>query len=90
MPRACAHPLGTLQAEATLYAGGGSPNRPPDRWGDYSSMSVDPTDECTFWYTGEYHDVSDQSFNWNTRIGTFRLPECTGYLGAWDIGWHDY
>ncbi|MBK6328303.1 MAG: carboxypeptidase regulatory-like domain-containing protein [Chloroflexi bacterium] len=75
-------PLGTLQAEATLYAGGGSQTGPYDRWGDYSSMSVDPTDECTFWYTGEYHDVSDQSFNWNTRIGTFRLPECTGYLGA--------
>ncbi len=75
-------PLGTLQTEATLYAGGGSQTGPYDRWGDYSSMSIDPVDECTFWYTGEYHDVSDQSFNWNTRIGAFRLPECTGYLGA--------
>jgi len=74
-------PLGTLQTESTLYAGGGSQTGPYDRWGDYSSMSIDPADECTFWYTGEYHDVSDVSFNWNTRIGTFRLPECTGALG---------
>jgi len=74
-------PLGTLQAEATLYAGGGSQTGPYDRWGDYSSMSIDPADECTFWYTGEYHDITDESFNWNTRIGTFRIPECTGSLG---------
>ncbi|MCB8921337.1 MAG: carboxypeptidase regulatory-like domain-containing protein [Ardenticatenaceae bacterium] len=73
--------LGTLQAEASLYAGSGSQTGPYDRWGDYSSMSVDPADECTFWYTGEYHDVTDTSFNWNTRIGTFRLPECSGTLG---------
>jgi subtilisin-like proprotein convertase family protein len=73
--------LGTLQAEATLYPGGGSQTGPYDRWGDYSSMSIDPADECTFWYTGEYHDTTADSFSWNTRIGKFRLPECTGSLG---------
>ncbi|MBK8985250.1 MAG: carboxypeptidase regulatory-like domain-containing protein [Chloroflexi bacterium] len=73
-------PLGTLQAEASLYAGVGSQTG-IHRWGDYSSINVDPTDECTFWYTNEYHDVDDAGFNWNTRIGVFRLPECTGTLG---------
>ncbi len=74
-------PLGVLQPEMTLYPGGGSQTGPYDRWGDYSAMSVDPVDNCTFWYTNEYHNVSDTSFNWNTRIGTFRIPECTGTLG---------
>src|SRR5206468_12098892 len=45
------------------------------RWGDYSSMSVDPTDDCTFWYTQEYY-VSIASVNWVTRIGSFRFPSC--------------
>ncbi|MCA9976533.1 MAG: carboxypeptidase regulatory-like domain-containing protein, partial [Anaerolineales bacterium] len=74
-------PLGTLQAEATMYDGAGSQTG-IHRWGDYSSMSVDPADECTFWYTNEYHDVNDSGWNWNTRVGTFRLPECSGTIGA--------
>ncbi len=72
-------PLGTLQAEATLFAGGGVQEN-IHRWGDYSAMSVDPADDCTFWYTNEYHDVNDNGFNWNTRVGVFRIPECTGSL----------
>lgn len=44
------------------------------RYGDYASLRVDPTDECTFWYTGEYNT----SVEWSTRIATFRFPECTG------------
>ncbi len=72
-------PPGTLQAEATLYDGSGSQTG-IHRWGDYSSLNVDPADECTFWYTGEYHNTDDTGFYWNTRIGTFRLPECTGTL----------
>ncbi|MEZ4644668.1 MAG: hypothetical protein R3E31_18350 [Chloroflexota bacterium] len=73
--------MGTLQAEATMYDGAGSQTG-IHRWGDYSSMSVDPADECTFWYTNEYHDVNDTGFDWNTRVGTFRLPECSGTVGA--------
>ena len=49
-----------------------------DRWGDYSSMTVDPTDDCTFWYTTEYY--TSASSNWQTRIGAFRYPYCTTRL----------
>jgi hypothetical protein len=64
------------QGETVLKAGQGSQEF-YDRWGDYSSMSVDPTDDCTFWYTGEYLPSTD-SFNWSTRIGSFKLPGCGG------------
>ncbi|MBU1661291.1 MAG: carboxypeptidase-like regulatory domain-containing protein, partial [Chloroflexi bacterium] len=74
-------PLGTMQAEASMFEGGGVNQGPYDRWGDYSAMVVDPTDQCTFWYTNEYHDVPESSFMWNTRIGTFKVPGCTGGLG---------
>ena len=67
-------PLGTLQAEAILHTGGGSQTG-TDRWGDYSALSVDPSDGCTFWYTTEYY-ASTSAINWRTRIGTFRLPNC--------------
>jgi hypothetical protein len=45
------------------------------RWGDYSSMTIDPTDDCTFWYTQEYYSTTS-SFNWQTRIGSFRFSNC--------------
>ena len=46
------------------------------RWGDYSSLTVDPVDDdCTFWYTQEYYPVS-APFDWHTRIGSFRFPGC--------------
>ncbi len=73
--RLASDPLGTLNLEAELWSGGGVQTSHP-YWGDYSSLSVDPGDGCHFWYTSEYHDVNDAGYNWNTRIGVFRLPEC--------------
>lgn len=68
-------PLGILsQGEAHMFDGTGSQVGTGTRWGDYSAMSVDPVDNCTFWYTQEYYAVTS-SFNWRTRIGTFNL--CT-------------
>lgn len=68
---------GTLpQAEAVLQAGTGSQTGSLHRWGDYSTMSVDPADGCTFWYTDEYL-VSSGTFNWRTRIASFTYPGCT-------------
>jgi hypothetical protein len=67
--------LGTMgQGEATLVAGSASQNG-VNRWGDYSSMNVDPVDDCTFWYTQEYVSTAG-SWNWNTRIGSFKFPSC--------------
>jgi hypothetical protein len=69
--------LNTLaQGEATLFAGAGSQSGTNNRWGDYSSMSVDPVDDCTFWYTNEYYPTGSTSFNWLTRIGNFKFPGC--------------
>ncbi len=56
------------QAETVLVAGSGSGS---GRWGDYASMNVDPADDCTFWFTGEYMDGS-----WSTRIGAFKFDAC--------------
>ena len=62
------------QGEAVAASSGGSQSSSL-RWGDYSSMSVDPGDECTFWYTNEYIPA-DGVFNWRTRIFSFQLPGC--------------
>ena len=45
------------------------------RWGDYSSLTIDPTDDCTFWFTTQYQKQTG-AFNWRTRIGSFKLPNC--------------
>ncbi len=73
------------QGEGTLIDGGGSQTGVLARWGDYTSMSVDPADDCTFWYTGEYL-ASYGSFNWHTRIGSFSLPGCTTAPSDFSIG----
>jgi len=64
------------QGEGTLMDGAGSQiGSNLTRWGDYSSMSVDPVDDCTFWYSGEYLPANG-AFNWSTRIASFTLPGC--------------
>jgi hypothetical protein len=48
-----------------------------NRWGDYSSLFVDPADECTFWGAFEYVDSPTASFDWNTRAFSFKVnPAC--------------
>jgi len=76
--RLASDPLGTLpQGEATIVAGSGSQTSTYYRWGDYSMMAVDPTDDCTFWYTQEYPaDDTVVIGTWRTRIGSFRFPTC--------------
>ncbi len=63
------------QGEATLIAGSGSQTGTANRWGDYSTLSVDPTDDCTFWYTQEYVATTGTS-SWQTRVGAFKFPNC--------------
>jgi uncharacterized membrane protein len=66
------------QGEGVLIDGPGSQTsstRALSRWGDYSDMSVDPVDDCTFWFTSEYLPANG-IFNWRTRIGTFKLAGC--------------
>lgn len=74
--RMASDPPGTLpQPELTIIDGSGS-QLVYGRWGDYSAMTVDPLDDCTFWYTNEYIQNSG-SFTWQTRIAAFRYPGCT-------------
>jgi hypothetical protein len=75
--RNAADALGTLpQHEVTLYTGSGPQTQVEGRWGDYSDLSVDPSDDCTFWYTQEYLG-SDLVFGaWRTRIGSFKFANC--------------
>src|SRR6266850_1977503 len=76
--RLVADPINTLaQGEAHLFDGAGSQSGTGSRWGDYSDLTIDPVDDCTFWYTQEYYDTNS-SFNWRTRIGNFKFPTCNG------------
>ncbi len=69
-------PAGTLpQGEVVMKEGGGSQTSASARWGDYSMMAVDSTDDCTFWYAQEYL-ASTSNASWRTRIGSFRFPGC--------------
>jgi hypothetical protein len=69
-------PLGQLsQGEADMYDGSGYDNTGYSRWGDYSAMQVDPTDDCTFWYTQEYNN--SDGWAWGTRIASFKFPNCS-------------
>ncbi|MEY2547388.1 MAG: large repetitive protein [Verrucomicrobiota bacterium] len=83
--RLAGDPLNQLaQGEALLFAGLGNeiqvgvfPLR--NRWGDYSALTVDPSDDCTFWYTNEYIAANDfiLGVDWRTHIGSFKFPQCT-------------
>ena len=68
-------PGAMTQGEGTIIGGSGYQQHSAGRWGDYSSMSVDPVDDCTFWYTQEYY-ASIGSAPWQTRIGSFKLRDC--------------
>ena len=73
-------PGGLTQGEATLVDGTGVQTSAGNRWGDYSALAVDPSDDCTFWYTSEYYTAAGQAASavgWQTRIGRFKFAECT-------------
>ena len=78
--RLASDPAGDMtQGENILVNGTGVQLGTANRWGDYSSMSIDP-DECTFWYTQEYYTAASQAsstIGWLTRIGSFKVnPAC--------------
>ncbi len=81
--RLVSDPLSVMaQGESIIVAGAGSQTDSAARWGDYSSMTLDPVDDCTFWYTQEYYALTSAR-DWQTRIASFRFPNCTiGSQGA--------
>jgi hypothetical protein len=72
----------TLGTEALVQAGIGVQTAGAgNRWGDYSAMTLDPVNQCTFYYTNEYLKTNG-AFNWSTRIASFKFPSCTS-APAW-------
>jgi hypothetical protein len=79
--RLAGDPLGQMTlGEGTIINGSGVQTNANSRWGDYTDMTVDPTDDCTFWYVNEYYTAAGQassSAGWQTRIASFKLPGCS-------------
>jgi hypothetical protein len=72
-------PLGQMTlGEGVIINGSGVQTNTNSRWGDYTSMNIDPVDDCTFWYVNEYYQVTQAppDRNWQTRIASFKLPGC--------------
>jgi hypothetical protein len=65
--------------EGVIINGTGVQTTVNSRWGDYTSMNIDPVDDCTFWYVNEYYTAAGQASSaagWQTRIASFKLPGC--------------
>ena len=74
--RLVSDPAGTIgQTERKVFTGLGSEKGNYSRWGDYSDMTVDNRDGCTFFYTQQYYKKTGQ-WKWGTRIVSFQLPGC--------------
>ncbi|MFL6208009.1 MAG: proprotein convertase P-domain-containing protein [Pyrinomonadaceae bacterium] len=72
-------PAGSLaQGEQTLVNGTSAQTSTSGRWGDYTDLTVDPTDDCTFWYAGEYVTgaTAPDNTRWHTRVGAFKFGTC--------------
>jgi len=70
-------PLGQMEAETGVIVGAGSQLTSNTTWSNYSGMSIDPADDCTFWYTNQYY-AANSTNKWNTRIVSFSFPSCSG------------
>ncbi len=68
-------PLGTLSPEALSVTGAGSQEDTADRWGDYSTMVIDPSNNCTFIYFQEYYTITG-TFSWSTNVSSWTFPTC--------------
>jgi subtilisin-like proprotein convertase family protein len=69
--RHAADALGTMTVAEATIVNGAAPSA-SNRWGDYHAMTLDPVDDCTFWFTGQYAPAS----TWGTRIATMKFDDC--------------
>lgn len=75
--RLATDPLDTLEPIQNVIAGGGYQGGSGNQWGDHSIMTVDPTDDCTFWYSNEYYSAAGNDTTlWSTRIISFQFNTC--------------
>ena len=79
--RMAGDPAGQMTlGEGTIINGSGIQRTTNSRWGDYTDLTVDPVDDCTFWYVNEYYTLAGQissTAGWQTRIASFKLPGCS-------------
>ncbi len=73
--RGPADPLGTMGNETNALTGSGIQTASLSRWGDYSTVSVDPVDGCTMVFTTQFQPANG-NFNWSTYIHSFKLSTC--------------
>jgi hypothetical protein len=74
--RLASDPIDSLTLRETVLADGEAAQTTTLRWMDYSQTAVDPSDDCTIWYVGDYY--RKDATNYSTRIGAFRMPGCNG------------
>lgn len=67
-------PKGQLTFKETVLVEGEGAQTTTLRWEDYTSLAMDPSDDCTFWYVGDYIKKDAQSYS--TKIGAFKVPGC--------------
>jgi hypothetical protein len=72
--RSANDPPNQMAIEESAVKGKGSQSN-PERWGDYASMSIDPSDDCTFWFSTQYL-ANTGSFNWRTSIIPVKFTNC--------------
>jgi hypothetical protein len=72
--RLAGDPSGRLTLREAVLAAGEAAQTTTPRWEDYTQTAVDPSDDCTIWYVGDY--VKQGETTYSTRIGAFRLPGC--------------
>jgi hypothetical protein len=72
--RLAGDPAGQLTFHESVLAEGEASQTTAMRWEDYSQTAMDPSDDCTIWYVGDY--LKSGSDAYSTRIGAFRLPGC--------------
>ena len=77
--RLAGDPLGKMEAPIVAVKGTSVEIGDSQRWGDYSSMSIDPVDDCTFWYSQMYYNKKyggASSVDWDTRMVVFKFDSC--------------
>jgi len=72
--RTASDPPGVLTLREAILVEGEGPQLNTLRWEDYTQTAVDPSDDCTIWYVGDYLRTGD--VHYSTRIGAFRMPGC--------------
>nr|MBA3950193.1 hypothetical protein [Acidobacteriota bacterium] len=72
--RLASDPPGVLTMRERVLVEGEDAQTNTLRWEDYTQTAIDPSDDCTIWYVGDY--VKKGASSYSTKIGAFRLPGC--------------